>query len=175
MGKRSFQDREDLAVHKQAVVPAAGHGLGLPEDQHVLKVEGVVPELELVVVPQAEAEGDAAAEEEGGPGFAGNAVKEQGQQRHRDGVEHQGLPVEEVAHQHPLGVGADGQHQQGQPHAQSRQGQQADAVGGVYAPLPAGPGGVRLPAEKKDPVPKSFQGITFVFRYTFLGGIHPFL
>ena len=39
-----------LALLVQRVVVPGGHGLGLPEDEHILKVEGVVPELELIEV-----------------------------------------------------------------------------------------------------------------------------
>ena len=136
---------------------SGGHGLGLTKDEHVLKVEGVIPELELIEVPQAETEGDASAQEEGGAGPACEAIEEEDQQGHRDGIQQQSLPVAEVVHQGPPGVWPDGQHQEGQAHAQACAEQQGYPVDIVEFPLSPAPAGGRLLLEQKIFFPEFFQ------------------
>ena len=155
--QQAEQCQKDLPVDEQGIVVPGGHGLGLPEDEHVLKVQGVVPELELVEVAQAEAEGDAAPQEEGGAGPAGKTVEEQDQQGYGNGVQQQGLPVAQVVHQGPPGVRSDGQDQQGQAHAQSGAEEQYRPVGVVELPPSPGPARVRRLLEQKIFFPEFFQ------------------
>ena len=149
--------KNNLPINKQRVVVSGGHGLGLTKDEHVLKVEGVIPELELIEVPQAETEGDASAQEEGGAGPACEAIEEEDQQGHRDGIQQQSLPVAEVVHQGPPGVWPDGQHQEGQAHAQACAEQQGYPVDIVEFPLSPAPAGGRLLLEQKIFFPEFFQ------------------
>ena len=150
--QQAEQSRPDIQVKKQAVAIPRGHGLGLPEDEHVLEVEGVIPEVELVVVAQAEAQGNAAAGQEGGPGPAQSAVKQQDQQGHRDRVQRQDQPALEIAKEDVVGVGPDGQHQKGQTHAQPRAQNHRQPVDGIDGTPPQGPGRIRRGVQNKKTV-----------------------
>ena len=159
--RQTGQGRGHPLVHEQVVVLPGGHSRRLPEVQEdVLHVEGVVPEGELVVVAQAEAQGRPAPQEKGQPGSAGEAVEEKDQKGHGQDVQgHQGRGGE-VLQKGPPGVLAVGEDQQQQAHAHAGAGQEEDGPGGVGRPLPPGPVRLRGPAEQKNLVKKPVQRIT---------------
>ena len=142
--------RNDLGVYKELVMSAARHRLGFPEVEHVLKIQRVVPELQLEVVAQAESETNPAAAEKRGPCFAGKSIEKQRKQNDRYRIERHNLPMGEITQQRAFGVRSYRQHQQSQPHAEPGAGQQDRWIEMVYRPLPLGPGRVRLTAQEKD-------------------------
>ena len=139
---------------------AAGHGLGLPEDEQVLKIEGVVPEVELVVIAQGEAEEDASPGQECRPGPSEKAVEEQGQQSDGKRVEQKKVQMLEVGGDDLVVVGPGGQNQQDHAHAQAGAEEHKDTVREIGDPLPLGPGGVQGSAQKKESVQKRVQKVS---------------
>ena len=148
-------------IDKQVVVSAVRHGGGLPEVEHILKEEGVVPELNFEKIPQAQAKGGQPTQEKARPGPAQQGIRGQDQHNHRRDVQHSGIPGLQISVEDLAGERAHSQqqHQYAQPHPGGQQQRgPPDIVDGLF---PYRPGGVCLPPQQENLVQKTTQSITF--------------
>ena len=85
-----------------------GDGETLLQAPEVLEHQGVVPELQHVVIPEAEAQHDDGGRQEGGPGAAIEAEEEKGQDHHRGKIQKNDPGVAEVAEEDRQAIGPHG-------------------------------------------------------------------
>ena len=96
---------------------AVRHGGGLPEVEHILEEEGVVPEFDFKEIPQAQAEGGQPAQEKARPGPPQKGVRGQDQHDHRRDVQHDGIPGLQISVEDLPWERAHGQQQHQRAHA----------------------------------------------------------
>ena len=138
----------------------ASHGPCFPEDQHILKVHRVVPEDQLEVVADAEAQHHRAVQQEGKPRPPCDAVQQKQQQHRRQYVHGHQKQIVEIAQEHAPGVVAVGEDQRQRSQADPSGQQHQEPPEKVSDLLPHGPRHIRLTLQEKDLVQPLLQKIT---------------
>lgn len=137
-----------------------GHGSGLPEDQHILKIQRVVPENELEVVAQAQSQNDGSIQQKGQPRPAEDPIQEKQDHYRRQNIHGQQEAGLEISQEHAPGIAAVGKNQGQGAQAGSRAQQDKKPPEIVCQFFPYRPFSLRFPPEKKDLVQQRIQRIT---------------
>ena len=134
------EDARDLPpVRPEVIVLPGGDGETLLQAPEVLEHQGVVPELQHVVIPEAEAQHDDGGRQEGGPGAAIEAEEEKGQDHHRGKIQKDDPGVAEVAEEDRDAVGPGGVEQAQKPQGAAAQEEPEEAP---PEPVPEGGEGI---------------------------------